>query len=107
MWHVDFACACALFLIFLFSPIPGLSLGSVDRPVPETMDGNKTDVFSGACEQTLAYSRANADNPAVPDRHAGLSKLSRNLCVLIKEQFVFSCNQQQNTLLLLLRHKEK
>jgi hypothetical protein len=35
MWHVDFACACALFIIFLFFPIPELSVSSVDRPVPK------------------------------------------------------------------------
>jgi hypothetical protein len=35
MWHVDFECACALFIIFLFFPIPGLSVSSVDRPVPD------------------------------------------------------------------------
>jgi hypothetical protein len=27
--------ACALFIIFLFFPIPGLSVSSVDRPVPK------------------------------------------------------------------------
>jgi hypothetical protein len=28
MWHVDFACACALFIIFHFFPIPELSVSS-------------------------------------------------------------------------------
>jgi hypothetical protein len=35
MWHVDFACACALFIVFLFFPIPELPVSSVDRPVPK------------------------------------------------------------------------
>jgi hypothetical protein len=38
MWHVDFACACALFIIFFFFPIPELSVNSVDRPVPKNDD---------------------------------------------------------------------
>jgi hypothetical protein len=35
MWRVDFACACALFIIFLFFPIQELSVSSVDRLVPK------------------------------------------------------------------------
>jgi hypothetical protein len=35
MWHVDFACACALLIIFLLFPIPELSVSCVDRPVPK------------------------------------------------------------------------
>jgi hypothetical protein len=35
MWHVDFACVCAVFIIFLFFPIPELSVSSVDQPVPK------------------------------------------------------------------------
>jgi hypothetical protein len=41
MWHVEFAArACALFIIFLFFPIPELSVSSVDRPVPKN-DGRR------------------------------------------------------------------
>jgi hypothetical protein len=34
MWHVDFACAYAWFIVFLFFSIPELSVSSVDRPIP-------------------------------------------------------------------------
>jgi hypothetical protein len=47
LWHVDFACTCASFIIFLFFPFRELSVSSVDRHVPKTMDGDKADVFSG------------------------------------------------------------
>jgi hypothetical protein len=40
MWHVDFACACALFIIFLFFPIPEISVSSVDQHVPKN-DGRE------------------------------------------------------------------
>jgi hypothetical protein len=50
-------------------------------------------MFSPArVSKSLAYPRANADNPAVPDRRSGLSKLPKKLCVVTSTDayFLFS-----------------
>jgi hypothetical protein len=71
MWHVDFVCACALFILFFFFPIQEPSVSSVDRPVPKNRWTGIRPMFSPArINKLLAYPWANADNLAVPDRRS-------------------------------------
>jgi hypothetical protein len=72
IWLVDFACDCQSFH----------SAASTEL-FRKRWTGIRSMISPARVNKSLAYPRANADKPVVPDRRSGLSKPFKNLCVLI------------------------